>query len=1319
MLMSIKICLPVALALLLASTAPAQIRISEVAPTNTGIIADEDGDNSDWLELFNSGGSTVNLAGYSLGDASQSGQWILPGLDLPAGQRLLVFCSGKNRGGNPVAPPPDHWETAVYEDNSWRYTIGQTPADWASAAFDDSSWPLAPGGFGYGDGDDATLVPAGVISMFIRCTFQAPDTSQLTRAVLHVDYDDAFAAYLNGVEIARSSNLPEGASWNTPASADHEAVMYTGGPPESFLLNKDLLINTLQPGINVLSVEIHNVDPASSDLSGRVWLSFGIAAGQTFFGPVPDWFDNGNPGGGYLHTSFKLAFGERLELYAPQGNIVDSVTLGALEPGHSLMRVNDAGAWCIAAEPTPNAENTATCLDGYAEAPSFSLNAGFYAIGQNITLNPGGAGTVRYTTDGSFPDASSPVFPPVLNIGQTSLLRARRFANGQHPSRVTTATYFINEPTTLSVVSIALDPDDFQAVYTDYYEKGRVNVEFFDHNQQRQLDRETAGYVVGNWSVVFPQKSMQFDCDEEWGSLGEFEYPLFVPGKPIQRLHSFRIRNEDDDATGARMRDRIVNELARPTHAGQAAYRNVVAFINGEYWGLYSARERLDNYFIRDNYGADPDSVNMVKTHWGQGDYTAEYGTLDDFFDLSDFIADNDMSDPVNFEAVNQRLDLENFTDYFAIEIYVASTDWLQDYFNNVRLFRTPEQRWQFLLWDVSYSSGAGSACVECDVLGSTLANPFGSRYGVMFNRLLGNQAYKQFFINRFADLMNYYWLPEQAHSLIDQNAAEMAPEIDRHHQRWSTGDLGYWGQQVDYLKSFYAERAVFQRQHLRNHFNLGQEVDITLQVNPPGAGHIKISTIIPQELPWTGIYFQGNPVTLTAIPAPGYVFSGWSANPFISNLSAQSFSADLSGNTVFNANFNGEAAPNTLMISEINYHSDPTTDAGDWIELHNDGGTPLDISDYRIGDEEWYHLFTLPTGTVLPPNGRLVLYESQGRFETQHPDVTQKAGPLGFSLDNKGDVVRVMDAFGTTVENAVFDNKKPWPCTPAGLGRSLERQEGAVDPNQPDSWFDGCMGGSPVVPYEPCDDDLVVSEINYNSPAGFDAGDWIEVYNRSMQNLDLSGWRIRDEENDHAFTIPAGTVLPPGGRYVFVQNEAIFQSVFPLVANAGGPLGFGLNGSGDHIRLYDTDGRLQFSLCYDDTAPWPVEADGQGYTLELADYSANPNDADNWFAGCYGGSPGQAYDPDCAGVGVDAPLPGFSSRVFPNPAGSRLQVETVGADGTVTMTFYNALGIAIAVHRATEQLVDIDTSNWQPGLYLLIIETSGGFTQHFLSIVK
>lgn len=1273
-----------------------QVRLTEVAATNTGQVTDDDGDRPDWIELQNQGQNAVDIGNWGLSDGGKSNRWLLPSQTLQPGERLLLFASGKNRA---ALGGVDHWETAVYESDLWRWRLGTIapPSNWNHSGFSASTWPNAPGGFGYGDGDDATQVAAGAISVYYRRVFTITDKSQLVRAILSMDYDDGFVAYLNGSEIARSDNISGSPDNTTLAVPEHEAVMFGGGAPAAFTLSAAQLDALLVEGDNILAVEIHNTAAGSSDLSGRTWLHFGIASDQQFFGAVPPWFDPGSSPL-VLHTDFKLNFSERISLYDAAGTPVDSLDIGYLEPGHARMRLNDDGPWCVTAAPTPGEHNTGGCFSGYAATPAFSLQAGFYNGNQTVAIS--GSGEIRYTTDGSVPIETSTLYTAPLTVTATTVVRARNFELYKQPSAVATATYFIDDPTSLSVVSISLPPDDFTDVYTNYSAKGRVAVEFFDKNKERQFAGDFAGYVVGNWSVSFPQKSLQFDADEEFGSIGEIEYPIFAD-KPIDRYRSFRIRNEDDDYNSARMRDRIVNELAAPTHAGRASYLNVAAFINGEYWGHYVGRERIDNYFCRDNYGADPDSVNMVKTHYGQGDYVAEYGTIDDFIAMSDFIAGNDMAAPANFEKAGQLLDLENFTDYFATEIFVASTDWLQDFFNNIRLFKADKNDpWKFILWDVSYSSGNASGCADCDVLATTLADQ--SRYAQMFNSLLANPEYRRFFINRFADLMNTAFKTDVAHALIDANAAELGPEINRHHARWGTGGFNYWSNAVQFLKDFYTQRPAKQRQHIVGNFDLAAPNTITLEVEPAGAGQIKISTIVPQSLPWTGLYFNGNPVTVTAIANPGYTFDSWVANSYIGDTGQPVFTADVANSTVFVAKFNGSPAPISLKISEINYHSDPTRNAGDWFELRNTGNSPLDISDYEVRDADWFNRFSIPTGTVLAPGGHAVFVEDAGKFASENPGTTTPVVAIPFALDNSHDEIHLYDRSNAEAAWASYRDEKPWPCTPDGFGNTLERTDTGPEPDQPNSWFDGCPGGSPGDYFSSCILSPTVTEINYKSAPGADAGDWFEIWNRGSATLDISGWQIRDGNDDHIFMVPAGTTIPPDGHLVFYQDAAKFAAQHPSVVNITGPLGFGLDGNGDLIRVYDAAGRLHLSLCFDDAAPWPEKADGEGYTLEIEDLSGNMNDPYNWFSGCPGGSPGKAYDPlDCSvGASDPAVLPA-ALRVWPNPGSDVLHVR-LDRPNVAHFRLLDVLGKTVLEQHAADGVAHLVTEGLPRGVYWL-----------------
>jgi hypothetical protein len=187
----------------------------------------------------------------------------------------------------------DHWETVVFEDDSWKYLEGTFEPDtnWRKLAFNDASWLQGIGGVGYGDADDNTIINP-VTSLYLRKTFTIIDTSEIAEAILHVDYDDAFVAYLNNVEIARSNigTLGDHPLYNQGSTALHEAQMYQGGNPDQFIINTQLLNNILTQGNNILSVQVHNDNISSSDLTSRIFLSLGINTTSTNYLPTPSWF---------------------------------------------------------------------------------------------------------------------------------------------------------------------------------------------------------------------------------------------------------------------------------------------------------------------------------------------------------------------------------------------------------------------------------------------------------------------------------------------------------------------------------------------------------------------------------------------------------------------------------------------------------------------------------------------------------------------------------------------------------------------------------------------------------------------------------------------------------------------------------------------------------------------------------------------------------------------------------------------------------------------------------------------------------------------
>ncbi len=189
----------------------------------------------------------------------------------------------------------NHWETIVHETAIWKYVLGNNEPDssWRLPNFDDNNWSQGMGSIGFGDNDDSTVVEQ-TNSVYLRIAFNVIDRAKIEAAVLHADYDDAFIAYLNGVEIARANIGVKGdfQPYNATLPYYREAHVYKGGMPENFLLLKNLLDTCLVNNQNVLAIQLHNDGLDSGDMTGRFHFSVGINDNSFTYSATPEWFQN-------------------------------------------------------------------------------------------------------------------------------------------------------------------------------------------------------------------------------------------------------------------------------------------------------------------------------------------------------------------------------------------------------------------------------------------------------------------------------------------------------------------------------------------------------------------------------------------------------------------------------------------------------------------------------------------------------------------------------------------------------------------------------------------------------------------------------------------------------------------------------------------------------------------------------------------------------------------------------------------------------------------------------------------------------------------
>jgi hypothetical protein len=403
-----------------------------------------------------------------------------------------------------------------------------------------------------------------------------------------------------------------------------------------------------------------------------------------------------------------------------------------------------------------------------------------------------------------------------------------------------------------------------------------------------------------------------------------------------------------------------------------------------------------------------------------------------------------------------------------------------------------------------------------------------------------------------------------------------------------------------------------------------------------------------------------------------------------------------------------------TIAITEINYNSDPYNKSNDWVELHNYGGSAVDISNWKLKDETPFNSFTIPAGTVLDANEYVVLVENIDTFLMVHGGVTNYIGEFAFGFDNTFGTVKIENNSGTVIKAVPYIDSIPWPKGCDGYGPTLQIINEEASESNPANWRSGCVLGTPGEGYVDCNYDIVVSEINYNSLLAYNPGDWIEILNRGNADKDISGWILRDGKTDNIFVIPAGNVLSAGERLVIADSLESFTVKFPTVGNVIGEPPFSFSNGGDAVRLYTPSGKIQYSVRYKDSAPWPLDPDGTGFTLELVDEPGNPNDGVAWVAGCLYGSPGNPFVLPCPNA-INNVIP-KELTIGPNPFADYLTIIIDAGVKAQSVTIMNTLGEQIITlppynNAVTWNSTDLQGNTVSDGIYFVVVTDNNGNT--------
>ena len=1121
------------------------IKINEVVSSNSE-YTDEDGDTPDWFELHNSGSEDISLDGLFISDdLDELDKWVFPNIILAPDKYLLVWASKKNRSS--LAYP----RTLINQGDVFKYLTpsSELNSNWNSLSFDDSNWAESASGFGYGDGDDATVLPNSTRSVFLRKVFQITDISEVSSLILDIDYDDGFVAYINGIEVARANINGVPPPYNSGTIQDHEAQLYLGGTPERFLITD--FSSILNTGENILTIQAHNVSPGSSDLTIIPFLT-AVFNTPNSSGVSPPEILNLITN---LHTNFKISSGtETLFLSDASENLIDELTAENLPPNTSVGISISSGNLVSYLETTPGYENSSTEFIGAVQSEvNFSQESGAIDGPFNLTLSGNSSGEViHYALGGEEPTESSPIYTQPIEISANTSVRARIFLANYFPSPIFTKSYIQNSNHEIDLMLLSTAPNNFfdedNGIYVfgpngtystnqpyfgaNFWEDWERPIHFsFHENGTDQFSEFNAGVkIYGGWSRgQNGQRSLALFARGQYGD-SKFDHSFFDQLE-YDNFEALVLRNSGQDWMRSSMKDIMLTSLMRGSGLDFQEHNPVATYLNGEYWGMYNLREKINEHMLASKHNIDADDITLLTNNAEEIE-----GSNEEYTQLIEYVTTSDLTIDSNFEYVNEQIDLTEYALYQASNIFFNNTDWPG---NNIKFWKHPAGKWRWIMYDTDFGFGPfwninnyqeNTLSFALEPNGSGWPNPSWST--LLFRRLTTNLGFRNKFINRYADELNTRFLSNNVITHIDQIYATIEPEVISHYERWrndpsltnigvNINNISGWvGYHIDQMKIFADNRPSIVKNHILSQFNLPDFHPLTITNTNVSEGSVEVNeNLMIQESSWTGDYFQTVPVQLTAIAANGFEFSHWSGDL---TSTEETISISIVGAFEVIPNFTESQITDPIVINEINYKSSDDFNADDWVELYNPNSTSIDLSGWQLKDDDDSHVYEIPSETQIEGNSFIVLVKDASDFSDVFPDITNYIGELGFGFGNS-DSVRLYNDSGVLQDEVVYDSDDPWSDCAKETGYTLELITADLDNSLPGSW--DCINnyGSPNAVNSSSlssDEDIVTTVKIYPNPVQNTL--YIKgVLNQfNLQVFTITGQHILDNPNSTAIDV-------------------------------------------------------------------------------------------------------------------------------------------------------------------------------------------------------
>ena len=885
----------------------------------------------------------------------------------------------------------------------------------------------------------------------------------------------------------------------------------------------------------------------------------------------------------YPHTNFSLdCDGELVALFDPNGVLVDSLRYGVQHPDISYGRYPDgSNEWYYIGEPTYSKSNLPGVKDGerVSDYVVFSQEGGFYPGPVLVTLMTSSpTATIRYTTNGTWPDKGSEVYDAPITISENTVLRARAFEDGFLPGLVSTVTYFVDEKPTLPVISLSTDPSYFfnsrygiyvvgtngvagncvdSAVNFNQPWERAVNMEYFLPEGQCKVNQVVGVKIAGRCSRTRTIKSLGIYSREKYGKVG-IEGVQFFNSKTLDSPKDLLLRNSGTECYSTYLRDGFMQTLVMDRmDLDFQAYQPVTVYINGRYWGIHNLREKMNEHYVESNYGIDPQSIDLL-----------EYNTISDYDMIIQgdsslynqfllYIKHHDLRIPENYEYVKSQMDVNEFMNILIANIYFENEDWPN---NNNKFWRQriPEGKWRWYMFDLDFGFGYWPRS------GNTVEWVFGRAPDseIAFN-LKSNAEFRNEFIQRMASHLNTTFLTERVLNVLDSLKSNIDQEMYHHIERWgSPWSHEKWESNIKEMADFAMGRTPVVISQMMQEFGLSGTYQLDIKNMQPEFGGFEIAGV-NMSGDVSGIYFDDIPMQIRAVPENGYQFAGWTGGisteePVITVQSSENISLV--------AKFRRADPLENLRINEIQASNksviqDECSEYEDWLEIYNGNDYPVDLAGCYLSDSagfltQFQIQLNAPQQTTIPAKGYKLFWADD------EPD--EGSLHLSFKLKKDGEHIFLSQNIGTDIQ--IIDSiSYSRQYDDISYGRDIRVPEVLkfLEPtpeaenkerNIENIYINEFMASN--------------RSVLQDKDGLFD--DWIELFNSNDYPVNVAGMFISDDiENPAKFRIPDtcadSTTIPAGGYLVLWADDSTEQGILHL--------SFKLSNNGEKIILTGPNG--------------------------------------------------------------------------------------------------------------------------------------------------